>query len=139
MTIFFFYINVSIPWTSYSWAKVHDPATWDIIIYLPEQGILTFDRYIPAIMGMFVFLFFGMGEDATNMYRTIAVKCGLGHCFPALLRERRCSYDDDDYDHHHDSSWLGKLSLVRAGRRYLHRASANRSTTATNATTLSET
>jgi hypothetical protein len=133
ISIWFFYINVNIPLTTYRWDEVHNSVTSNSVVYLPAQGPYTFDHYIPGAMAIFVFVFFGMGEDATNIYQAISVKCGLGYCFPSLLRERRRSREEGK-----KTSWLGKLSLVMVGKKYFDKFSMNRSTMGSDATTVTD-
>lgn len=123
--IYLFYINVNIAWVPFRWSRVHNPATWNTVIYLPAQGPYTFDRYIRGAMALFVFAFFGMGSEATNLYRATAAKLGFARCFPGLLRERRPSADSAADE---EVGWLGKLSLVRLGKRYFERWSRSAGT-----------
>ena len=115
MNIYWFYANLSQPLSAYSWDAVHDPASWYVTPYLPAMGVFTFDRYVPGIMAFFVFAFFGTGSEARRIYTAIAVACGLGSCFPRLLRERRPSTDSSFAD---QRGWMDKLSLVSMGKRY---------------------
>lgn len=43
-----------------------------------------YDRWANLACGALVFLFFGLGRDAKNMYREWLVKIGLGRLFPVL-------------------------------------------------------
>ncbi|KFY12473.1 hypothetical protein V492_03848, partial [Pseudogymnoascus sp. VKM F-4246] len=128
LNLYFFYVNLSQPLHPYSWDKEHDPETWNDILYSPAIGIFTFDRYIPPAMAVFVFVFFGMGTEARRIYTAIAVGCGLGWCFPCLLRERRPSTDGSAAG---GSGWMDKLSLVSVGKRYLAKISSRGSHAAT--------
>ncbi|OBT99484.1 a-factor receptor [Pseudogymnoascus verrucosus] len=75
LNIYFFYINLSQPLEPYSWSAVHDPAVWAVIPYVPAKGVFTFDRYVPVAMAGFVFVFFGVGEEARRIYARVAVGC----------------------------------------------------------------
>src|SRR5690554_1930781 len=88
---YLFYMNLSQEFSPYVWDVVHDPETWGDVLYLPAMGVFTFDQYIPGAMALFVFAFFGMGTEARRIYKSIAVACGLAHCFPQLLNDRRSS------------------------------------------------
>ncbi|EEQ29532.1 pheromone receptor PREA [Microsporum canis CBS 113480] len=63
---FVFYSNITSykPWAPYSWDEVHGPQ-W-------------------TAAGFLLFIFFGIGHDATMMYRSILLRLGFGDCFPAL-------------------------------------------------------
>lgn len=54
---------------------------------VPTQGSVSFDRWIQVGAGMLVFIFFGMGQDATKGYKKGLVKIGLGRIFPSLLSD----------------------------------------------------
>jgi pheromone a factor receptor len=44
-----------------------------------------YDRWANLACGFLVFLFFGLGRDAKNMYREWLVKMGLARLFPVLV------------------------------------------------------
>ncbi|KAL8993526.1 MAG: hypothetical protein Q9188_007308, partial [Gyalolechia gomerana] len=72
-----FYLNVSGPLLPYSWDLIHGP-TWMDIIMVPQHGVVPLDRWITIVLGILVFLFFGLGSDATKMYRKCWLRLGLG-------------------------------------------------------------
>ncbi|KAF3480741.1 a-pheromone receptor PreA [Arthroderma uncinatum] len=80
-----FYANITSykPWAPYSWDEVHGPH-WSEIAKFPMHGQVYYDRWIQAAAGFLLFLFFGIGHDATMMYRSILLRLGFGECFPAL-------------------------------------------------------
>ncbi|EGD89464.1 hypothetical protein H112_03088 [Trichophyton rubrum D6] len=82
---FVFYTNITSykPWAPYSWTEVHSPH-WGEIIKIPMHGQVYYDRWIQAAAGFLLFFFFGIGHDATMMYRSILLRLGFGDCFPAL-------------------------------------------------------
>lgn len=77
----------------FDFAKLHDPAKWDVIIYNYGQVDISFDRWIRIIGGVLLFLFFGMGQDAVTMYKSWLKKMGLLGLFPKLARQRRESQE----------------------------------------------
>lgn len=128
ISIYFFVINVaSQQWTAYSWDSIHNPEFWNIPVYLPAQGADTFDRWVAIIDAAFIFLFFGMGNDAINMYRTSLVSIGFGRWFPSLKEPRRRTMGGS-------SSTLGGSFLTRKAKRYFDRK-MSQATSATTTTT----
>lgn len=75
--LYVFYLNVSGPLLPYSWDLVHGPAWMDIIM-IPRHGVVPLDRWITIVLGVLLFLFFGLGSDATKMYRKFWLKLRLG-------------------------------------------------------------
>lgn len=75
--LYVFYLNVSGPLLPYSWDMVHGPAWMDIIM-IPKHGVVPLDRWITIVLGILLFLFFGLGSDATKMYRKFWLKLRLG-------------------------------------------------------------
>ncbi|OBT61629.1 hypothetical protein VE03_08839 [Pseudogymnoascus sp. 23342-1-I1] len=129
LNIFFFYTNVAQHREPYSWHRVHPPS-WGLVPYLPAMGIFTFDRYVPVVMAVFVFAFFGTGTEARRIYAAIGIAVGLGSCFPRLLQERRPSTDGVG----EKRGWMDKLSLVSLGKRYFAKFSSRGSEAATEMT-----
>ncbi|MCJ1283034.1 a-factor receptor [Xylographa opegraphella] len=78
------YTNASFPQIPYSWAAIHDPDAWDVIVMVPTAGTVTFDRWIRIALGIVVFGCFGTGKEATRMYKAWLCTLGLAHIFPAL-------------------------------------------------------
>jgi len=77
-------VNVSHPFVKYSWNEVH--ADWGNISSIPTNGAVIFDVWIQIAVGFAVFFFFGLGQDARNMYSKWLLKIGLGRVFPSLGR-----------------------------------------------------
>lgn len=77
------YRNASFPQHPYSWTGVHGPS-WGQIIEIPTHGSVIFDRWIRIALGFTIFVFFGLGKDATAMYRGWLLKLGFGRIFPSL-------------------------------------------------------
>ena len=109
VNIYFFYTNLNIEWLSYDWNIIHDPDHWWTIIYLPPQGVQTFDCYCSIAMALFVFVYFGMGGDAIDIYRKWMLKAGFGRLFPCLKHERVKN---------RKGSWSSRLSLISKARSY---------------------
>ena len=120
ITIYFFYVNLDIEWLSYDWNIIHDPDHWGTIIYLPPQGVRTFDSYCSIAMSFFVFVYFGMGGDAINIYRKWMLKAGLGRLFPCLKRERV---------RNRKGSWSSRLSIISRARSYFESSRKESNTT----------
>ena len=84
LQLYILYLNTSAQLLPYSWRLVHDRHTWMDIIMVPTRGFVSIDRWISVVLGIFIFLFFGLGSDATRMYRKWWVKLRLGTNFPGL-------------------------------------------------------
>lgn len=54
---------------------------------MPSQVL--YDRWLNLACGFLVFLFFGLGKDAKNMYREWLVKMGLGRLISVLEAQSR--------------------------------------------------
>ncbi|KAH7051018.1 a-pheromone receptor PreA, partial [Macrophomina phaseolina] len=55
---------------SYSWSHNHDPGVRGQQIGVKSYGYLIPDRWVSLACGLLVFLFFGLGTDASAMYRS---------------------------------------------------------------------
>jgi pheromone a factor receptor len=84
IAIYVFIRNLGYPRVPFSWSQVHGPGWSKLIIRVPTQGIVNFDRWLSVGIGYMTFLFFGFGNDATTMYRSWLLKLGLGRLFPRL-------------------------------------------------------
>lgn len=73
-----FYTNVEQlqPLHPYSWEATHGPSLSQIG-KLPTNGELKFDRWIPPAFSVLIFIFFGLGQDAANMYNNFFNVVGL--------------------------------------------------------------
>ncbi|KAL8634081.1 hypothetical protein Q9189_000327 [Teloschistes chrysophthalmus] len=71
--LYILYRNASVPLLPYSWELIHGK-NWSDIILAPSHGEVRFDRWIMIVLGIFVFVFFGTGNDATKMYRKWLLK-----------------------------------------------------------------
>ncbi|KAF2238659.1 STE3-domain-containing protein [Viridothelium virens] len=88
LTIYLFYKNIIVTHIPYSWKLVHDPEAWNEILMVPSYGVVLIDHWIRIATGISVFAFFGVGKEATSMYRTALVAIGLGKVFPRLKEGR---------------------------------------------------
>lgn len=82
---FVFYISFSAPRYDYSWSDTHDADYWKIISMTPSNGIVLYDRYIWLSTGIAMFLFFGIGREALQIYQE-GVKAFSCTC----CKKRRC-------------------------------------------------
>ena len=76
---------------SYQWSEVHGP-DWGQIILMPTRGAVDPGEWIQIAVGLLIFAFFGLGNDAMGMYRKWMLWLGFGNLFPLLnltSRERR--------------------------------------------------
>lgn len=83
LQIYVLYRNASFPQHPYSWTAIHGPSWWQII-EIPTAGSVIFDRWIRIALGFTIFFFFGLGKDATVMYRDWLLKLGFGRIFHSL-------------------------------------------------------
>lgn len=51
---------------------------------VPTGGVVRFDLWIQIAVGFALFFFFGIGEEALNMYRDWLLRFGFGAIFPGL-------------------------------------------------------
>ncbi|KAL9133839.1 MAG: hypothetical protein Q9175_004975 [Cornicularia normoerica] len=81
------FVNSSFPpLLPYSWDLVHSPQ-WEDIMLIPTGGEVHYDRWIQIALGIGVFVFFGLGQDAQVLYRKWLLKLGFGRVFPGLHRQ----------------------------------------------------
>lgn len=88
--IFVFVVNINVDLHPYSWSRVHGE-NWGKITFVTNHGQVIFDRWIRIASGILVFIFFGMGSDASKMYRSWLFKFGISRCLPGLKRKGRQS------------------------------------------------
>ncbi|PNS15377.1 Pheromone a factor receptor [Sphaceloma murrayae] len=62
----------------YSWESTHNYRQWRNIGYLPSLGQVLVDRWVQVGCGYLVFIFFGLGKEAKDMYKSWALTVGLG-------------------------------------------------------------
>ncbi|KAI9679078.1 MAG: a-factor receptor [Trizodia sp. TS-e1964] len=79
--------NVSIEWLPYDWSLIHSEDWWTIRMF-PTGGVVPYDRWIAPGCSFFVFAFFGIGQDAVEMYRSWLLIMGFAKFFPSLKKPR---------------------------------------------------
>ncbi|RHZ49253.1 pheromone receptor [Aspergillus thermomutatus] len=78
-------LTYNLPWHPYSWSLLHGPQSqWSIILKIPAQGQVFFDRWIPIAAGYVLFIFFGCCNDALRLYQSALCLLGLGNCLAGL-------------------------------------------------------
>jgi pheromone a factor receptor len=71
----------------YDWAAVHDPTRFNTIMRIPMQGKVQFMSWVQIATGYVIFVLFGTGVDAHNLYKRMLVGIGLGRIWPGLYVE----------------------------------------------------
>ena len=75
--------NTSYPFMRYDWAAIHGQS-WQDIVMVPTEGGVFYDRWVHIAIGLVMFFFFGLGVEATKMYRGWLLTCGFDKIFPSL-------------------------------------------------------
>ncbi|KAI9713395.1 MAG: a-factor receptor [Chrysothrix sp. TS-e1954] len=79
LQVYILLVNAAPPLQAYSWKGVHGPGWNDLdAAKVPTGGKVVIDRWIRIGAGILVFLFFGVGQDARDMYVAWLTKAGLG-------------------------------------------------------------
>lgn len=80
---------LSLPWHTYSWSRIHSGSRsqWNTIVKTPTYGHVFFDRWVPIAASVLVFIFFGNGKDANDLYQSFLRAMGLGKWFSSLSSE----------------------------------------------------
>ncbi|KAL8848704.1 MAG: hypothetical protein Q9221_006314 [Calogaya cf. arnoldii] len=111
LQLYIFFLNTSAELIPYNWDLIHNRHAWMDIILVPTHGVVSIDRWISVVLGIFIFLFFGLGSDATKMYRKWWVKLRLGTNFPGLYgQSSTLQAQSPDLDHE-----KGSLASLLAG------------------------
>ncbi|KAL8646400.1 MAG: hypothetical protein Q9210_006166 [Variospora velana] len=108
------YRNASHPLLPYSWDLIHAPSTWMNIIMVPQHGIVPLDRWMPIILGILIFVFFGMGSDATRMYRKWWLKLRPGTSSPGPYGQTAASQK------HHTTTTITTLASPTESEKMSH-------------------
>lgn len=93
MQLFWLYTNIEAGLDSlqpYDFAKVHNPATFNLITFTTSQGVNSLDingNYMAIITVVPIFFWFGFTKEAVNTYRVYCLNVGLGRFFPKLHEE----------------------------------------------------
>jgi pheromone a factor receptor len=87
---YFFYTDLPSPMVSFTWARVHNPATWYQIAYFQtsDSNQVQYNPWGSIAYGAVVFLVYGFTNDAINVYRRYIGKAGLARWWPELLEDR---------------------------------------------------
>lgn len=78
--LYVFFVNINAKFVPFDWNIIHGEG-W---LFIPKQPIGTTiqpERWIPIIAGYLVFAIFGLGKDATTMYRGWINAIGIGRLF----------------------------------------------------------
>lgn len=84
LSIYVFYSNFQFGIVPYSWTRVHDPEQWGMIDIFATNGEIFYDRWFRIAAAFISFAFFGLGDDAVNMYKGWLAKIGLGYFIPSI-------------------------------------------------------
>lgn len=80
---FVFYSNMvaMIPqWHPFSWSYVHGKQ-WNTVQLMMPSSLVLFNCWVAIAGGLIVFIFTGLGRDATGMYRKALSCLGVDRCF----------------------------------------------------------
>ncbi|KAK7949728.1 pheromone A receptor-domain-containing protein [Apiospora saccharicola] len=95
LAFFVFDINETMPLQPYDYYRIHytdEPYPWDSIVLVPSW-LVPFaamnQPWIPILTTILIVLFFGMTQDAKDMYRRYALAVRLDKCWPALRDKGR--------------------------------------------------
>jgi pheromone a factor receptor len=112
ITLYFLYINVDYPYTTYSWSRVHNPATWDPILFVTTATVprVQYWGWIGIVMAGIVVFLYGMSREAAEIYKGWLIKCGLSKIFPGLLRPRE--FPTNRRGSSSRGSWIARFDLV---------------------------
>jgi hypothetical protein len=125
ISIYFFVENVSVEWVPYDWSIIHSDQWWDIVI-VPEDGARSFQLWCAIVFAFFVFLSFGIGVHACEVYRGWLLAIGTARIFPSLAGPRLTG-NKGSAATAGSTTWRSKLSLVSRTKAYFENAA--RSTT----------
>lgn len=123
--VYFTAISVNIQWVAPAYTETHTPEAMSGVLYYPDLGPRTFDRWTNIVMTFFIFLFFGTGTHAMETYRSWLILIGLGKIWPSLTKptERR-----EDSTPAKAYGWTSHWSLVNRSRRYFESHSRSQDT-----------
>jgi pheromone a factor receptor len=112
---------------TYSWHRVHNPASFHSIIKQPVHGVVSVDKWGQVASGYVLFFVLGTGADAYNTYKKMLTAMGLGRIFPSLyiLRESGASTPNSFLN---ARSWTESLSSKAKGMFWSRSSSVAEST-----------
>ncbi|KAH9872594.1 hypothetical protein J1614_004987 [Plenodomus biglobosus] len=67
----------------YDWKRIHGPE-FNTIMKIPALGQVSLEKWIQVATGYVIFLVYGTGADAHNLYKKMLLRIGMGKCFPSL-------------------------------------------------------
>ncbi|QIW98730.1 hypothetical protein AMS68_004248 [Peltaster fructicola] len=91
-----FSLSFSVPREPFDWNEIHDPEELSQIIAVPSLGMVLYDRYIWLASGILMFLFFGFGTEALQMYRAGWNAVGIAKLVPARFKGGNRSYTSEN-------------------------------------------
>lgn len=120
LQVYIYYTNIQVllPAHPYSWKATHGPSL-SHITKVSTNGKLKFDRWLSPAFSVLIFIFFGMGQDAANMYNNFFNVIGLKgfsvsfSSWKSASASSSSSDENNKSDHWYDSlrskssSWLG--------------------------------
>ncbi|KAI5819965.1 pheromone A receptor family protein [Pyronema omphalodes] len=68
ITFFTLFQNLKHGIKPYSWKSVHGQE-WQVIERIPMEGAIEFETWVSPCAGIFIFCFFGIGGEATRIYK----------------------------------------------------------------------
>ncbi|TVY34542.1 Pheromone a factor receptor [Lachnellula subtilissima] len=83
---YWLYRALPIPFHSYDWKSLHDPVSWNPILFLhiSVTPFIQYNGWPSVALSVMIFSYFGFNDDAIDKYRKWLVKCGLGKIWPSL-------------------------------------------------------
>jgi pheromone a factor receptor len=87
LSIYIFVSDMSNVQGSYDFALIHNPSVWFTVSYVPNERPL-YSVWIFIALSYVVFIFFGLGSDAIDMYLQLLSKVGFGP-FIEYVRHKR--------------------------------------------------
>lgn len=123
--LYIFASNFPLSTRPYSWSYVHDE--WNVIYKHPSRGRVHPEVWCNIIGGIFVFFFFGTGQEAIKMYKRWLASLGFGRIWPSLLQESVLTSSSTSTDQwsllskrakHFLSKWVPE-SLIGASSRFV--------------------
>ncbi|TKX20095.1 pheromone A receptor-like protein [Elsinoe australis] len=75
--IYLLFVNWPKHPNPFNWRRIHNYEEWKHIAYIPSLGVVLVDRWVQVACGFLVFIFFGLGKEAKDMYKSWALALGL--------------------------------------------------------------
>jgi pheromone a factor receptor len=121
VTLYFFYLNLPIPFTPYSWSRLHAPESWDPIVFYTTATFprTQYNGWVGVAMGFLCFIFYGMNNEAIDIYKSWSIKLGFATLFPRLLQPREIERRGSSSSGTAKASWTHHFDLVSKTLHYL--------------------